>query len=573
MWSCFLFTLLIAILAMLTTTNTSALNTINNLRSLNLDNKSYERLSSGLRINRAADDSAGLAISSKMTAQIRGLNQANRNAMDGISLLQTADGALTEVHNILQRMRELFVQASNEVLAEKDRAAINYEIIQLKDEVSNIAQKTTFNNKLLFANDFVDGLTYKNYKTTSFDFFGISISNLENANARSLAITTPTIAEPLSKVDVIDDGTGGYYTAMLPVLDFITDNRKFYINGKSFLFNVTGGATGTADYILNVSDCVYGAGKFTDCNDNSIKADTIIDALEKVFLSNSDKFGDFFVAMAADDESFMFMLMDNNDIDINWGIEFEFDIDFSSFNNGDKLTVGDMTYIFKTNGISTMSLESEILLKNITSIADLANELNKQAPTDIEFFTENSDGKLHALYTGIENVNSLLNGIKFIQAPPSPPIDPNPNPKPDPNPDIITTKNASSSLFLQIGANYGNFLEIKIPTISAKTLNISSVSAETVEEAQNSITSVSNAIETISSARSFLGAVQNRLEHTVKNLTESSINLSASKSRIMNADMAKEIIKHIGLSIINNASIYILSNSTKNAKSVLEYIK
>lgn len=117
-----------------------------NIQGTNLS-KSVEKLSSGLRINRAADDAAGLGISEKMRAQIRGTQQASTNAQDGISMIQTTEGALTEVHAILQRTRELAVQASNGVLDDKDRENIQAEVDQLKEELTSMASKTTFNKK------------------------------------------------------------------------------------------------------------------------------------------------------------------------------------------------------------------------------------------------------------------------------------------------------------------------------------------------------------------------------------------------------------------------------------------
>jgi flagellin len=116
--------------------------------------KSMERLSSGMRINRAGDDAAGLAISEKMRGQIRGLKQAQRNAQDGISLIQTAEGALNETHSILQRMRELAVQASNDTNNEVDRAEIQKEINQLIDEIDRIGNQTEFNTKTLLDGNF-----------------------------------------------------------------------------------------------------------------------------------------------------------------------------------------------------------------------------------------------------------------------------------------------------------------------------------------------------------------------------------------------------------------------------------
>lgn len=135
--------------------NISALNAYRNLVSTdNRLNKSLERLSSGLRINRAADDAAGLAISEKMRGQIRGLNQAMRNAQDAISLIQTAEGALNETHSILQRMRELSVQAANDTLTASDRVEIQKEVNQLTQEIDRIANTTEFNTKKL-----LDGTT------------------------------------------------------------------------------------------------------------------------------------------------------------------------------------------------------------------------------------------------------------------------------------------------------------------------------------------------------------------------------------------------------------------------------
>lgn len=138
--------------------NIQALNAYRNLyQNQSATSKNLERLSSGLRINRAADDAAGLAISEKMRSQIRGLKQAERNSLDGISLMQTAEGAMTEVHSMLQRMRELAVQAANDTNTTEDRGAIQKEIDQLKLEIDSIASKTEFNTrKLLDGSSAVD---------------------------------------------------------------------------------------------------------------------------------------------------------------------------------------------------------------------------------------------------------------------------------------------------------------------------------------------------------------------------------------------------------------------------------
>jgi flagellin len=137
-------------------TNVAALNSYNQLNNTNNNmQKSLERLSSGSRINRAADDAAGLAISEKMNAQTRGLGQAQRNAQDGISMIQTAEGALKETHSILQRMRELSVQAANDSNTNEDRTEIKAEIDQLTSEIDRISTTTEFNTKNLLNGDLV----------------------------------------------------------------------------------------------------------------------------------------------------------------------------------------------------------------------------------------------------------------------------------------------------------------------------------------------------------------------------------------------------------------------------------
>ena len=137
-------------MAMIINTNVSALNAQRNLAVTNEKmGKTLEKLSSGLRINRAADDAAGLAISEKMRSQVRGMQQGQRNAQDGVSMVQTAEGALNEVHNILQRVRELSVQAGNTTLSSSDRQAIGEELLALRAEVDNISVRTRFNGQSL----------------------------------------------------------------------------------------------------------------------------------------------------------------------------------------------------------------------------------------------------------------------------------------------------------------------------------------------------------------------------------------------------------------------------------------
>jgi len=192
-------------------------------RMLNINNnsgsKSMEKLSSGYRINKAGDDAAGLAISEKMRAQIRGLNQASKNAQDGISLLQTAEGGLNETHSILQRMRELAVQGANDTLQTADRNAIQTEITELSTEVTRIAEKTTFNGASLLNGKF--GSKVNTYATaadaiaagytgttTSAGTLAVGADGVEAIVATGAkANETFTIAQTANKV-TLTDGAG-----------------------------------------------------------------------------------------------------------------------------------------------------------------------------------------------------------------------------------------------------------------------------------------------------------------------------------------------------------------------------
>ena len=153
--------------------------------------KSMEKLSSGLRINRAGDDAAGLAISEKMRGQIRGLDQGARNAQDGISLIQTAEGALNETHSILQRMREISVQSTTATNTTADRSALNQEFTQLKSEVTRIGSQTEFNTKKLLSGSFGSGKALKFQVGANADQT-IDL-NIKNMTAAGLSLTTSAI--------------------------------------------------------------------------------------------------------------------------------------------------------------------------------------------------------------------------------------------------------------------------------------------------------------------------------------------------------------------------------------------
>jgi flagellin len=231
--------------------NIGALNTHRQLTSNTANqSKSIEKLSSGLRINRAGDDAAGLAISEKMRGQIRGLDQASRNSQDTISLIQTAEGALNETHSILQRMRELAVQSSNDTNTSTDRDALQNEIKQLTSEVNRIANTTEFNTKKLLNGDLVGIKDASNAVMSSDSYFGNSSVAISNSTTISTFSNTDVIK--INIVATVSDGTtfsanvagGVSITTTLGAIDptkvIMSDTGKFWVsNGtNSFSFDI-----------------------------------------------------------------------------------------------------------------------------------------------------------------------------------------------------------------------------------------------------------------------------------------------------------------------------------------------
>ncbi|CEP68882.1 Flagellin [Moorella glycerini] len=230
--------------------NIAALNAYRNLTVTNSAlTKSMEKLSSGLRINRAADDAAGLAISEKMRGQIRGLNQAVRNAQDSISLLQTAEGALNETHAILQRMRELAVQASNDTNTNSDRFEIQKEINQLAEELTRIGNTTEFNTKKLLNGEFssVFHIGANQGQTIAL--------NINDMRASALAVTAA------SAVYTADKGETNYNQAKdanVQNLKAGTYRAEVAGDGKVILYNEQGTALGSGTLADNASSVTIG---------------------------------------------------------------------------------------------------------------------------------------------------------------------------------------------------------------------------------------------------------------------------------------------------------------------------
>jgi flagellin len=443
--------------------NISALNTYRQLTiNNNAGSRSLEKLSSGYRINRAGDDAAGLAISEKMRGQIRGLNMASKNAQDGISLIQTAEGALNETHSILQRMRELAVQAANGTNTDADRAEIQKEIEQLKSEIDRISTDTEFNTKKL-----LDG----------------SIVNTADVDT--------TNAAHLGEVEVIND-------------------------------NISAG-----DYKVNIA--VQTIKKTVDAGDTKITGVDIDDP-------TTVEMGKYTVEVSVGTAQNTFDLTLKDET----GEEIATD---NVENSATEVDLGGFTLTFE-NGLAEGTAEFTISAVDFKATVSDADDNEIESKT----FTGNSAGYVSVGGLKINFDSSLTAG----------------------NTTVTVKTNAVS---FQIGANEGQMTKLVISDMSSEALKVDAIDLTTAESASKAIGIVDEAILKVSSERAKLGAIQNRLDHTINNLGTSAENLTAAESRIRDVDMAKEMMEFYKNSILQQAAQAMLAQANQQPQGVLQLLR
>lgn len=426
--------------------NIAALNSYRQLGSNNTSvSKNLEKLSSGYRINRAGDDAAGLAISEKMRAQITGLETASKNANDGISLVQTAEGALTEVHSMLNRMVELATQSANGTYQDDvDRENLTKEVNSLKSEIDRISEGTNFNGINL-----LDGSLGK---TTGAPDTMVAIGS-------SIGNTTVTKATGAS-LSVDNDKTAGV--------------------DESQSVGITAGPAGAGNE-TKITITV------TNNADGSAKT-TVIDLKDVTTITNGTGAG-------------------------------------TSLGNG----------TLKAGQTATIDLSSVGLGKIEVTVN------NAQ--------TEDAEGLADALKAG-----TVISGKGT---------------KP------TGTEATGSGLALQIGDTGDDFnnLTVSVGSMSSKSLGLDTVDVSTQSGAKAAIKTIKNAINTVSSTRGDLGALQNRLEHTINNLGVTSENMTAAESRIRDVDMAKEMMNYTKNNILVQSSQAMLAQANQIPQGVLQLLK
>ena len=450
--------------------------------------KSTEKLSSGYKINRAADDAAGLSISEKMRKQIRGLTQASLNAQDGISAVQTAEGALTEVHDMLQRMNELAVKASNGTNSEDDRSYIQNEIDQLVTEIDRVSTTTKFNETYLL-----------------------------QGNARGTVSATDTdqkVESKLSKVE-LNAAAGSELVAGDVVLGKVTAEVE----------NNAGGAL--------IGDL---SGSVLDALNNATKGTITITQKEDAV---TNKLVDLYEVKDQNDVKATLTQAQLKKMGVNI--------------TAGTAQAGTMTIQLKWNQTEQKDLQAGLSIK--ADAADITAEKLKASGLKV--------GDEVKVTIKAEQDATTGNTVTKLKAYDNAYV-----------PDALNV-----SLHVGADSSNDNKIEMSIESMSSKSLGLVNedgkllVDGKDSTNADKAIDTIAQAIQKVSTQRSALGAVQNRLEHTVNNLDNVVENTTSAESQIRDTDMATEMVKYSNNNILSQAGQAMLAQANQSNQGVLSLLQ
>lgn len=575
--------------------NIAALNSYRQLGSNNNSvSKNLEKLSSGYRINRAGDDAAGLAISEKMRAQITGLETASKNANDGISLVQTAEGALTEVHSMLNRMVELADQSANGTQQDAvDRENIQKEVNSLKSEIDRISESTNFNGINLLDGSLGGGKS-GTAGVTSFTGAGVAKFTAASADGMSTAtnFTSASFAFGTSNKDTfsvdgqtltIDWSKGDAKTIAdtLKTLDGSTTKltettMKDMATKLNSMFNSAIEEQGLKGSVKFSYDSVKGQLVAESLNEGSV-SEFSFTGTEKPDSTKVTSFGAAIFGKAGAAGTGDAAVISKAGSKYN-GEAIALNSQFQMNLNGVKVEVKIGTAITKGMDMSGTGGAASILETAVQDAVDKYNTANgltagnKDTNSGLtglkkEDFTveANTDGQFVVKYSGdVQNTAFSFNdvGDKTIAS-------------------SLGLSSGSSvagggrGLNLQIGdtADSFNQLTVRVDSMSSKSLGINGIDVGTQAGAKQAVSVIKAAINKVSSTRGDLGAAQNRLEHTISNLNVTTENMTAAESRIRDVDMAKEMMNYTKNNILVQASQSMLAQANQTPQGVLQLLK
>ncbi|CBK73900.1 Flagellin and related hook-associated proteins [Butyrivibrio fibrisolvens 16/4] len=482
----------------------------------NAQGKSTEKLSSGFKINRAADDAAGLSISEKMRKQIRGLDQASTNASDGISAVQTAEGALTEVHSMLQRMNELAVQAANGTNSESDRSSIQDEILQLTTEIDRVAETTKFNETYLLKGDYgtksqviaahdagLAGTLTQNTTTATFTVNALAMGDTVTIGGvkYTIGIQGTSVTDQLDKaLSVLGTSSG----ALKP-------GEVVKIDGKSFTIAAATNAD-TSEVAATELSKFASQGSTIEYNGKVAK------------LFSTDNGGDPADGVDAKDATLItaakaYQLM-SNELRAASSIGCDAIVDLPTVKIGGN---------------------TEVYTKDTTdpTIAAAKTAVNGKLPTDV-------------------NTNPPLK-VEFILTKGT----------------AVVQKSLAFNLHVGSDADMTNKIGVTIESMTATALGLQglNVGDATGKAATYAIDCIADALAKVSAQRSGLGAIQNRLEHSIANLDNVVENTEASESRIRDTDMAAEMVTYSKNNILAQAGQSMLAQANQATQGVMSLLQ
>ena len=542
-------------MAMVVQHNLTAMNTNRQLgATTGLLAKSTEKLSSGYRINRAADDAAGLAISEKMRSQIRGLDQASTNASDGISMIQTAEGALAESHSILQRMRELCVQAANGTETDSDRGNIQDEIEQLQEELDRIAEDTEFNTMKLLDGSMSASSSGVTGSGPKFGVYSTALKAFITSDVVGVQVSLSTSAA-IGGESAIWDSTGKKLTLNLAHNQTYTQSEIDDLIRLAKQEDSTASATpAKVEVKLNFGSLTA----FKALDKDSTNITTVgVKASSKVIEITNTKNNDF-VGVTGIKISANRYGVDNN-ITIKLTFKAKSGTESCSLEKAASYTTdGQLTIA----GIYTLNLASgkEYSEEDIEAIlAEAGLNMN------VDFFGPNPDEPdLLFITDGTITRNIPLTGGKGLG-----------DEDAYLGQDKYGVTAGGKGVILQIGANQGQTMSFSIDNMNANALgvNSSNVNVSTQQGATDSLGKIDEAIQRVSKQRSLLGAVQNRLEHTISNLDNTAENLQAAESNIRDTDMASEMVTMSKYNILQQAGQSMLAQANQSTQGVLSLLQ
>lgn len=528
------------------------MNALNAHRNMNVNNtaagKSMEKLSSGLRINRAGDDAAGLAISEKMRGQIRGLTQASRNASDGISMIQTAEGALNETQNILQRMRELSVQSSNDTNTSEDRASIQKEIAQLTEEIDRIGNNTEFNTQSLLKGDGstkleAAGITLTD-ETSGTDTkhteakFTLKVNNANAATKIKVEINGQAI-----EVDVADKGNNAASDKSAVAAEVaeqiqkgindnseLKDQYKVTVAGEELTIEaVKGGKYEGSKGNIAISKSAGGGDTLTD------GGGTAIPAAGNAKIEKGETKAATAASVKLNLKALSTAIVNDKEAIIGTGITIgKTQIEFYDATQG--------AYSGKAVGVDISQVKTP---NNATALTEA---IINQASSKIEGATIAKDNDGLLISSTEKGANSTVNVEDGA-------------------------KNEGFEATFQVGANSNQTISISIGDMRAEALGVKDVDLTTAKGSQEATATIQAAIEKVSTERAGLGAVQNRLEYTISNLDNTTENLTSAESTLRDVDMAKEMMTFSKNNILNQAAQAMLAQANQQPQNVLSLLR